>query len=146
VARALEVFRDQPEAVWVHWHHAEPMWLDRYIARLGAPSEFVERMRAPGTFLDLHQRLEKSVRLPLRSTSVKFVAPWLGFRWSNPHADAAWSTAQLHRARETSDASERERLLAEVTRYNADDLWAMRTVWRWLAAASSATAGERKGP
>jgi len=132
VARALEVFRDHPDAVWVHWHHAEPMWIDRYVARLGAPPEFVERMRAPGTLLDLHQRLEKCVRLPLRSTSVKFVAPWLGFQWSNPDADAAWSTAQLHRARETSDAAERERLLAEVTRYNADDLWAMRTVWRWM--------------
>jgi len=132
VARTLEVFREHPDAVWVHWHHAEPMWLDRYIGRHGAPAAFVERMRAPGTLLDLHHRLERSVRLPLRSTSVKFVAPWLGFRWSNPDADAAWSTAQLHRARATDDLAERERLLDEVARYNADDLWAMRTVWRWL--------------
>jgi uncharacterized protein len=132
VARALEVFRDHPNAVWVHWHNAEPMWLDRYIARHGAPAEFVARMRAPGALLDLHHRLERSVRLPLRSTSVKFVAPWLGFQWSNPNADAAWSTAQLHRARATDDAAERERLLDEVARYNADDLWAMRVVWRWL--------------
>ena len=134
VARALEVFREHPDAVWVHWHHAEPMWLDRYIARHGAPAAFVERMRAPGTLLDLHHRLERCVRLPLRSTSVKFVAPWLGFRWSNPDADAAWSTAQLHRARATKDPAERQQLLDEVARYNADDLWAMRTVWRWLEA------------
>jgi predicted RecB family nuclease len=60
------------------------------------------------------------------------VAPWLGFQWSNPDADAAWSTAQLHRARATDDAAERQRLLDEVARYNADDLWAMRVVWRWL--------------
>jgi uncharacterized protein len=89
-------------------------------------------MRAPGALLDLHHLLERSVRLPLRSTSVKFVAPWLGFQWSNPDADAAWSTAQLHRARATDDAAERQRLLDEVARYNADDLWAMRVVWRWL--------------
>jgi predicted RecB family nuclease len=132
VARALEVFHEHPDAVWVHWHLAEPMWLDRYIARLGAPAEFVERMRAPGALLDLHRALERCVRLPLRSTSVKFVAPWLGFKWSNPDADAAWSTAQLHRARASSDPAERAALLAEVARYNADDLWAMRTVWKWL--------------
>ncbi len=60
------------------------------------------------------------------------MAPWLGFAWSNPEADAAWSTAQLHRARESTDPAERERLLAEVARYNADDLWAMRRVWQWL--------------
>jgi uncharacterized protein len=134
VARALDVFRRSPDAVWVHWHDAEPMWIGRYIARHGAPDEFVARMRAPGAMLDLHRTLERSVRLPLRSTSIKFVAPWLGFEWSNPDADAAWSTAQLHRAYETGDPAERERLLAEVATYNADDLWAMRTVWRWLVA------------
>jgi len=132
VARALDVMRAHRDAVWVHWHNAEPMWLDRYIARLGAPDEFVRAMRAPGALLDLHRLLERCVRLPLRSTSVKFVAPWLGFAWSNPDADAAWSTAQLHRARESSDPDERARLLAEVARYNADDLWAMRRVWQWL--------------
>ncbi len=134
VTRALAVFRDHPDAVWVHWHNAEPMWLDRYIARLGAPPEFVQRMRAPGALFDLHRALERSVRLPLRSTSIKTVAPWLGFQWSNPDADAAWSTAQLHRAHETADPAERDRLLAEVAVYNADDLWAMRVVWRWMEA------------
>src|SRR5262249_37788824 len=82
--RVLEVFREHPDAVWVHWHDAETQWLDRYIARLGAPEAFVRAMRAPGALLDLHQVLERSVRLPLRSTSIKFVAPWLGFAWSNP--------------------------------------------------------------
>ena len=72
------------------------------------------------------------MRLPLRSTSIKFVAPWLGFQWFNPDADAAWSTAQLHRARAATDPAARARLLAEVARYNADDLWAMRVVWRFL--------------
>jgi uncharacterized protein len=132
IARALQVFEAHPDAVWVHWHDAEPMWLDRYIARLGAPDAFVQRIRAPGACFDLHRALERSVRLPLRSTSIKFVARWLGFEWSNPDADAAWSTAQAHRARETADLQERERLLAEVMRYNADDLWAMRAVWKWL--------------
>ncbi len=135
VSRALEVFREEPRAIWVHWHDAEPMWLERYIARLGAPEEFVSRVRAPGALFDLHRSLERSVRLPLRSTSIKFVAPWLGFEWSNPEADAAWSTAQLHRAYETADVDERAQLLAQVAAYNADDLWAMRVVWRWLAAA-----------
>lgn len=134
VARALAVFHQHPDAVWVHWHNAEPMWLERYITRHGAPAEFVSRIRASGAMFDLHHALERSVRLPLRSTSIKFVAPWLGFKWSNPNADAAWSTAQLQRAYETADPAERERLLAEVGRYNADDLWAMRVVWQWMAA------------
>jgi uncharacterized protein len=137
-ALALDVFRRHPDAVWVHWNLAEPMWIDRYTARFGAPAEFTARMTAPGARYDLHKALETSVRLPLRSTSAKFVAPWLGFRWSNPNADAAWSTAQLHRAKRTRDAAERARLLDEVERYNADDLWAMRVVWRFLQGAPRA--------
>ena len=133
-ARVIEIFRENPSAVLVHWHSAEPMWIERYIGRLGAPDEFVKLMRTPGSMFDLHGALEKCVRLPLRSTSVKYVAPWLGFAWSNPNADAAWSTAQLHRAYACKDPAERAELLAEVARYNADDLWAMRVVWRWLAA------------
>ena len=134
-ARVLEVFRAHPNAVFVHWHQAEPMWIERYIGRLGAPAEFIEFIRTPGSMFDLHLALERCVRLPLRSTSVKYVAPWLGFNWSNPNADAAWSTAQLHRAYASQDRAERAELLAEVARYNADDLWAMRVVWRWLKSA-----------
>ena len=131
-ARIIEIFRAHPNAVLVHWHQAEPMWIERYSKRLGAPAEFTELVHAPGATYDLHAALEKCVRLPLRSTSVKYVAPWLGFAWSNPNADAAWSTAQLHRAQATRDPAERAALLDEVARYNADDLWAMRVVWRWL--------------
>ena len=139
VARALDVHHRHPHAVWVHWHQAEPMWIERYTKRHGAPREFSSLMHAPGTWFDLHRELERSVRLPVRSTSVKFVARWMGFEWSDPDADATWSTAQLHRARATRDAAERQRLLDEVVRYNADDLWAMRTVWRWLASRGRGT-------
>ncbi len=134
VDRALAVFDERPDAVWVHWHQAEPMWVARYVARFGAPAAFVERMRGPGATFDLHRELDRCVRLPLRSTSLKFVARWLGFEWTDPDADAAWSTARLHRAHASRDPAERERLLAEVARYNADDLWALRRVWGWLAA------------
>src|SRR5262249_43106796 len=64
VARALDVLGAHPDAVWVHWHNAEPMWLERYIARLGAPDEFVRAMRAPGALLDPHRLIERCLRLP----------------------------------------------------------------------------------
>jgi predicted RecB family nuclease len=137
VERALAVFEAHPRAVWVHWHQAEPMWIERYLARHGAPAAFVDRMRAPGALFDLHRALERAVRLPVRSTSIKSVARWLGFEWSDPEADAEWSIARLHRARASREPAERERLLAEVARYNADDLWAMRTVWKWMQSSGS---------
>src|SRR5260221_13726757 len=112
------------------------MW-SQIISVLPCSSEaFPRHVRAAGSLFALHRSLERSVRLPLRSTSIKFVAPWLGFAWANPEADAAWSTAQLHRAYETDDLAERARILPQVATYNADGLWAMRGVWRWLAGHS----------
>ena len=134
VNRTLEIHAQHPDAIWVHWHNAETMWVDRYLARYGAPQAFVQALRAPGRMFDLHAAFERSVRLPVRGTSVKQVAPWLGFAWSNPDADAEWSIAQLNRARRTQDPAARQAILDEVARYNADDLWAMRVVWRWLVA------------
>ncbi len=134
VTRALEIHAQVPNAIWVHWHNAESMWVDRYLKRYGAPQAFVDALRTPGRMFDLHAAFERSVRLPVRGTSVKQVAPWLGFAWSNPDADAEWSIAQLNRARRTSDPAARKAILDEVARYNADDLWAMRVVWRWLVA------------
>lgn len=134
VTRTLEIREQVPNAIWVHWHNAESMWVDRYLKRYGAPQAFVDTLRTPGQMFDLHAAFERSVRLPVRGTSVKQVAPWLGFAWSNPDADAEWSIAQLNRARRTSDPAARQAILDEVARYNADDLWAMRVVWRWLAA------------
>lgn len=136
VTRALEIHERHPDALWVHWHNAETMWVDRYVARHGAPEAFVKALRSPGAMFDLHAAVERSVRLPVRGTSVKQVAPWLGFSWSNPDADAEWSIAQLARARRTSDPAARQAILDEVARYNADDLWAMRVVWRWLEATA----------
>ncbi len=90
--------------------------------------------------LDLKRELDRCVRLPLRSYSIKHVAPWMGFEWRNPEAGSEWSLARYHRARLAGDPEERERLLAEVAEYNADDLWAMRAVWRWLRENAPADA------
>ncbi|HEV2104639.1 MAG TPA: TM0106 family RecB-like putative nuclease [Candidatus Eisenbacteria bacterium] len=142
VARALEIAAAAPHAVWVHWHQYEVTWLHRYQRRYGAPAAFERALLAPGATFDLHAALHRAVRLPLRSYSIKHVAPWLGFAWSIPESGSAWSVAQFHHARATADPEERARRLAAIARYNADDLLAMRAVWRWLEAnAPRAPAG-----
>ena len=132
VARASAILEREPRARWVHWDAYETLWLDRYHERHGSPGDFLPRMKR--ACFDLKRALDRMVRLPLRSYSVKHVARWMGFSWRNPEAGSEWSLAQYHRARETSDPAERQRLLDAVTEYNADDLWAMRAVWRWLVA------------
>jgi len=138
-ARAAELLDAHPTARWLHWDASEPLWVRRYAERLGAPPGLAERLLA--AMLDLKRELDRCVRLPLRSYSIKHVAPWMGFEWRNPEAGSEWSLARYHRARLAEDPEERGRLLAEVAEYNADDLWAMRAVWRWLR--ENAPAGAR---
>lgn len=130
IARATQILDEHPGARWVHWDAYEPLWIGRYAERHGAPDGFVERMRA--ACFDLKRVVDRCVRLPLRSYSIKYVAPWMGFHWRNAESGSEWSVAHFHRASETTDAAERERLLAELAEYNEDDLWAMRAIWRWL--------------
>ncbi len=145
VARAGEILEREPGVRFVHWDAFEPLWVERYADRLGAPEGFVARMKT--ACFDLKRLLDRCVRLPLRSYSIKHVAPWMGFEWRNPDSGSEWSVAQFHRARETGEPAERERLLAALVEYNEDDLWAMRAVWRWLRAnAPSAGPAEAPGP
>jgi len=132
VARAIEILDRHPGVRWVHWDVYETLWIRRYAERCGAPEGFEARLLA--ACFDLKRALDRSVRLPLRSYSIKHVAPWMGFRWRNAESGSEWSVAHFERAGSTTDPAERERLLADLAEYNADDLWAMRAVWRWLAA------------
>ncbi|HTR97283.1 MAG TPA: TM0106 family RecB-like putative nuclease [Candidatus Acidoferrales bacterium] len=136
VARADQLLAAEPGLRFVHWDQYEPLWVRRYAARHGAPPGFLERFER-ATF-DLKRALDQSVRLPLRSYSIKFVARWLGFAWRNPESGSEWSAARFHRACATGDAAERERLLREIAEYNEDDLLAMRAIWRWMRASGPA--------
>lgn len=130
VARAGSILDAHPESVWVHYANYERTWVKKYAERWGAPAGFLDRLLP--RCLDLYAALREAVRLPLRSYSIKFVAPWVGFRWSNPAADSAWSIVQYARAQAARDQAERRRILDEIARYNADDLEAMRAVWTWI--------------
>lgn len=132
VARAMQIMDEHPDAVWVHWHDAEVMWIKRYLKRHGAPDRFARHMLKPGTMFDLHRAVDRSLRLPIRGYSVKKVARFVGYEWSNPEAGSQWSVERFTRARATLDQAERASIMADLAQYNADDLWAMRAIWRWM--------------
>ena len=133
VARAAEIFERHPAAVWVHYHHYEVQQVKTYLERYGAPDGLGDRLL--GAMLDLHTRvLMPALRLPIRSYSIKFVAPWMGFTWRNPASGSHWSMQQYRRAKACADPAERDRILREIAEYNEDDLLAMRAVWRWIEA------------
>jgi len=129
--RVDELQDEHPGAVFVHYTHYEVTWVQRYLAHYGASERFARRF--PPALWDLHKHgVVPAVRLPLRSYSIKQVAPWVGFEWRNPDSGSQWSIVQYRKVKQTRDPAERTRLLQELADYNEDDLLAMRAVWRWL--------------
>lgn len=134
--RAGEVLDLRPESCWVHYSVAERTCVKKYVERWGDVDGIAARLLEQ--MFDLHAAVVKCVRLPVRAYGIKHVAKHLGFQWSNPDSGSQWSVAQYRKARRARDHAERDRRLAEIARYNADDLWAMRAVWRWLEAHGEA--------
>jgi uncharacterized protein len=136
LAIAAEWSVRHPDALWVHYSEYEKMWLTRYIGRHGDPTGAGARVSA--ALFDLHQALRASAVLPLRSYSIKEVAPWLGFQWTHAEMSSQWSTVQYRLAQASGDPEERQRRLDTIAAYNRDDLLAMKAVWTWMASARDA--------
>lgn len=103
---------------------------DSTILRGSAPPDWRERL-AP-RFVDLLAVCRGAVSLPLRSLSIKVVAPYLGFLW--PGGDD-WLTAYLDYCAwwEEGDTE----ALARACAYQRADVQALAWVWRWLVQGSS---------
>lgn len=76
---------------------------------------------------DLHGSFKRAVQLPQRSTSLKVVAPLMGFTWQG-YQDWWQAFQDYRRYLHTLDPSH----LARACAYQADDVKAMVTVLTWL--------------
>lgn len=78
--------------------------------------------------IDLYPVITSSVVLPLHSYSIKTIAKYLGFQWSNALANASqsmyWYSQWLERREDA--------LLDAIIQYNRDDCIATRVVKDWL--------------
>jgi uncharacterized protein len=80
--------------------------------------------------VDVHKALKGSVILPLRGTSLKDVAPWLGFHWQGATQSA--DESMLEYLAYLADGQPGR--LTQIVQYNADDCTALVTVRDWLAS------------
>lgn len=138
---AAAVLARWPGAPWIHYSPHEKTCLASGAARFGDPGGTAAAVRERLT--DLRARLMAAARFPIRSYSMKAVARHLGFAWSEPEADGAWSVMQYRRARAARDPAERRRLFETIVAYNADDLRAMRVVHEAIEAATRAGTAAR---
>jgi predicted RecB family nuclease len=126
------------DAAWQRFHDSvaadsKPIYhwtgFDAGVMQRTAPPHVREAL-LPRTH-DLHRTLVNTVRLPVRSYSIKAVAHYFGFQWSG-YQD--WTEAELdyHRWLRLGHEPALERACG----YQRDDVIALARVWQWMTAAA----------
>jgi predicted RecB family nuclease len=124
------LFTEYGDIPFVHWHHYERVHIDMYVKRYGDVNGIAARVLR--NLLDLLPITKASVVLPLPSYSLKMVEQHVGFKRTQDEYGGSWSMAMFILATETDDEKERNARMAEILKYNAEDLAATAAVFEWL--------------
>jgi predicted RecB family nuclease len=118
---------DRP--VLVHYGSFETMFLERMCDRYGGPPEDSAAGKAIASSINLLSVIFAQVYFPTYSNSLKEIAGFLGFEWTDPSASGLQSIVWRSRWEESGMHSDREKLIA----YNAEDCEALSLVSQTLA-------------
>jgi len=116
-----------------HWGSFE-----KGVLRSTAPSEVIEVL--DNRLHDLNKTFRRTFAFPVHGTSIKTVAPYLGFRW--PEGTSAFSAWDDYRAW-LMDGD--KTALARACAYNRADVEAMVLVWRWMIDHNHISSGNKAG-
>lgn len=129
--KAWKAFLDKlagwEDFVIYHYAFYERMVFDRLALRHGAPSALAQKFHEHA--IDLHHTTVDSVVLPLYFYTLKDVAKYIGYAWSDPDAGGAESVAWYDEWLRTGDRAHLDRVL----HYNEDDVRATLLLKDWLA-------------
>ena len=124
------IFTEYGDIPFVHWHHYERVHIELYIQRYSDSDGVAARVLR--NLLDLLPVTKNAIVLPVPSYSLKVVEQYVGFKRSQDEYGGSWAMAQFILATETNDEAERKARMAEILRYNQEDLEATWAVFDWL--------------
>jgi predicted RecB family nuclease len=129
------IFRDYGDIPFIHWHHYETTKLKSYIDRYGDRDGIALRVLA--NCVDLLRITRDALVVPEYSYSLKVIERRAGFRRSMKDYGGDWSIVQYIKAIETEDEALRKSIMADILKYNEEDLQATWAVLQWLKAKST---------
>jgi len=130
VARAEEIIERHPEARWVHYSARERDRVLHGAACYGAPPGFLARLEE-ALFELLARGVRRTVGLPPAADSIRQVAELAGFRWRRPRPGPD-RTDHHPPPPPGADPVGHARILRGLADSSAENLLAMRAVWRWM--------------
>lgn len=124
----LELVWTYPTAPIFHFCPFEVQTVERLGKLYGTPSSRIQPLLT--RFVDLHERVTRSVTLPVESYALKPIARWLGFNWRDSTANGAQSIYWYSQWLATGDRTYLDSILI----YNEDDCRATHHVKTWLVS------------
>ncbi len=122
----LELVLDYPEAPVFHFCPYEAQTVERLGKLYGTSSHLIRPLLR--RFVDLHERVTRTVILPVESYALKPIARWVGFDWRDPKANGAQAICWYSQWLETRDRT----YLDAIVQYNEDDCRATFHIKDWL--------------
>lgn len=122
----LDLATRYPTAPIFHFCPYEAQTVERLAKLYGTFSHRIDLVL--NRFVDLHDRVTRTVTLPVESYALKQIARWVGFNWRDPSANGAQSICWYSQWLTTSDRT----YLDSILTYNEDDCRATHHVKDWL--------------
>ena len=126
---AAKVLLEQGPIPFIHWADYEKAKIGSYIERFGDQNGVAARVIE--LCFDLLKATRDSLALPVPSYGLKIIERLSGYKRTMQDYGGDWSIAQYLRASQSADTAARSRIMAEIARYNEEDLEAMASVLRW---------------
>lgn len=127
---AGSIFIDHGDIPFVHYTSYEKTKVSTYIRRYGDIDGIAGRVLR--NLFDLFKPVKESLILPESSYSLKVIEKRAGFTRTMTEFGGDWSIAQYIRAVETQDDTLRQQIIADILKYNEEDLKATWAVLQWL--------------
>jgi len=124
------IFAEYGGIPFIHWASYERTKVKLYRKRYGDPQGIAERVLH--NLVDLLPLTKKAMVIAEPSYSLKIVERLAGFKRTQDEYGGDWSMAKYFQAIETDDRSLREDIMAQVLKYNEEDLDATWAVFQWL--------------
>lgn len=122
----MELVNDYPDAPIFHFCPYEAQTVERLAKLYDTPAHWVRPLLK--RFVDLHERVTRTVILPVESYALKPIARWVGFDWRDAKANGAQAICWYSQWLETGDRT----YLDAIVQYNEDDCRATYQIKDWL--------------
>jgi len=124
------IFAEYGDIPFIHWASYERTKVKLYKERYGDPQGIAERVLH--NLVDLLPLTKKAMVIARPSYSLKVVEKLASFKRTQDNYGGDWAMAKYFQAVETDDYSLREDIMAQVLKYNEEDLDATWAVFQWL--------------